>query len=59
VIEADDPEVLEDLAAAKPLQRHVRKVARGAILLIQPDANLRQIARELRAEGFLLEEREE
>jgi hypothetical protein len=59
VIEADDPEVLEDLASAKLLQEHVRRIARGSVLLVQPDTDLKQIARDLRAEGFVLEPQEE
>ena len=58
-VEADDPSVLEDLAAAKLLKGHVRGIERRPVLLMHPDTDLRRLARELRADGFVLEPEEE
>ncbi|NLC59117.1 MAG: hypothetical protein GX774_19960 [Armatimonadetes bacterium] len=59
LVEADDPSVLEDLAAAKLLKGHVRGIERRPVLLMHPDTDLRRLARELRADGFVLEPEEE
>ncbi|MBI3947311.1 MAG: helicase-associated domain-containing protein [Armatimonadetes bacterium] len=59
VVESEDPGVLEELAASRALQGHVRGLARGTVLILDPDADLRLVARELRPEGLVLESEEE
>ena len=46
--------VLEEMARSKALEGHVRGVAHKAVLLVDPDMDLKQAAHALRPEGFVL-----
>ncbi|MDH7570058.1 MAG: helicase-associated domain-containing protein, partial [Armatimonadota bacterium] len=55
VVQAEDPTVLEELAAARALGEHVHGLTQGAVLLLDEEADIAAIARALRAEGVVLE----